>query len=212
MRSRISCERCVPPPARPAPRYGCTPTAAHHQGGCDPGRRVRPFLTTTATSERENTMPDPDPYPIDLDTTVEFPDVLAEFGAHTSGDEDPVGKVDDGEQWPEPEDDDLDLLGRSSQAATIDYRCTRQELEEAGFGGGYTEQDLTDMPEIDSEFMAPAVVEDPRDRLEARYGCAVEDLLDSVERFDWTAMPGFQRLANVLIDGLCQPCPLVQGQ
>jgi hypothetical protein len=157
-------------------------------------------------------MPDPDPYPIDLDPTVEFPDVLAEFGARTPCNpygEDPVAEVEDCEQWPEPEDDDLNLLARSSHAATIDYHCTRQELEEAGYGGGYSEQDLGDMPEIDSEFVAPAVVEDPHDYLDAR---SLEDLLDSVERFDWTALPGLQRLANALIDGMCQPCPLIQGQ
>lgn len=156
-------------------------------------------------------MPDPDAYPIDLDPAIESPDLLAEFGARTPGDsygEGPVAEV-DCQEWPEPEDDDLDLLARSSHAATIDYHCTRQELQEAGYGGGYSEQDLVDMPEIDSEFIAPAVVEDPRDYLEAPYGGALRDLLDSPEQFDWTVLPGFQWLANVLIDGLCQPCPLI---
>jgi hypothetical protein len=46
--------------------------------------------------------------------------------------------------------------------------------------------------------------------LQAPYGCTLRDLLDSVEQFDWTALPGFQRLANVLIDGMCRPCPLIQ--
>jgi hypothetical protein len=208
MRSRTSCERRVAPPARPA-HHGCTPTAAaHHEGGCDPDRHVRPFLTIAAMSERENIMPDPDPYPIDLDAGIEFPDVLAEFGARTPARPYGDGAVDDPDcqEWPEPEEDDLDLLGRGSHAATIDYRCTRQELEEAGYGGGYSEADLGDMPEIDSEFMVRAVVEDPRDYLQGPYGCTLRDLLDSIEQFDWTALPGFQRLANVLINGMCQPC------
>jgi hypothetical protein len=156
----------------------------------------------------------PDPYPSDLDPVVEFPDVLAEFGARIPGSrcgEDPVSEVDDCERWPEPEDDDLDLLERGAQAATIDYQCTRQELAEAGYGDGYSEQDLGDIPEIDSEFMAPAAVEDPRNHLDVHYGCRLEDLLASLERFDWTALPGSARLANVLI-GLRQPCPLTQGQ
>ncbi len=208
MRSRTSCERRVPPSARHTPNQGCNPTVAAHRSVCpSPGRDLWPFLTT---SERENTMPDPDPYLAALDAALakEFPDVLAEFDGRTPPQ--PYGDAAEDEpdcqEWPEPEDDDLDLLGRSSHAATIDYRCTRQELEEAGYGDGYSEVDPGTTPDIDSEFMAAVV--DPLGHAPLR--CTLRDLLDSIEQFDWTAVPGLQRLMNALIDGMCDPCPLTE--
>jgi hypothetical protein len=209
MRSRTSCERLAPLRTRNTPDHGCTPTqAADPSGPClSPGRRVRPLLTT---SERENPMPDL--ITLALGDPAEFPDVLAEFGGRppaASPYDDGTADDQDGQEWPEPDEDDLDLLGRSAQAATINYRCTRRELREAGFGGGYSVEDLDGMPEIDSEFMAPAVVDDPLDYLEAP-GCTLRLLLDTVERWDWTALPGFLRLVGDLIDGLCDSCPLVQ--
>lgn len=152
----------------------------------------------------------PDLITLTLGDPDEFPDVLAEFGQRTPPSQyDDLGSEDrDSQEWPEPDEDDLDLLD-GAQAATINYRCTRRELAEAGYGGGYSEQILDAMPEIDSEFMAPAIADDPLDYLEAP-GCTLRVLLDAVERWDWTALPGFMRLAGDLIDGLCDPCPLVQ--
>jgi len=144
------------------------------------------------------------------DEPTEFPDVLAEFGRRTPSNPYGDGIEDsDDQEWPEPDEDDLELLGRSAQAATIDYRCTRQELREAGYGNGYSVEDLGGMPEIDSEFVPSAVAEDPLDYLEA-HGCTLRDLLDAVERWDWNALPGFLRLASDLIDGFCEQCPLIQ--
>jgi len=154
----------------------------------------------------------PDPTTHRLGEPSEFPDVLAEFGQSPPAS--PYGEVisddRDCEEWPEPDEDDLDLLECTSRAATINYRCTRRELAEAGYGGGYSEGNLDGMPEIDSEFMASAVADDPLDYLEAAPGCTLRDLLDSVERWDWTVLPGFLALASDLIDGLCDSCPLVQ--
>jgi hypothetical protein len=158
-------------------------------------------------------MPDPNPYLMDRGSPTEFADVLAEFGGHAAPnvyDDDATSDDPGGDEWPEPDEDDLDLLGLGSQGATIEYQCTREELEEAGYGGGYSEEDPAQAPDIDSEFMAPAVVTDPLDYLETR-GCTVRDLLDMVERWDWTALPGFMRLASAVIDGLCVACPLDQA-
>lgn len=210
MRSRTSCERREPLHTPSTPNHGCTPTpAAHTSGPLSIARPARPGTSmTTATSERENPMPDPSTHI--HDEPIEFPDVLAEFGRRTPPN--PYGddiEDRDCEEWPDPDEDDLELRGRSAQAATIDYRATRQELSEAGYGDGYSVQDLDGMPEIDSEFAPPAVAEDPLDYLEAT-GCTLRDLLDVVERWDWNALPGFMRLASDLIDGLCERCPLIQ--
>ncbi len=136
----------------------------------------------------------------------EFPDVLAEFGPSRppqpygeAGADDP-----DCQEWPEPENDELGLLGHSAQAATIDYRCTREELEEAGYGNGYSEVG----PGFEDEFTT--ATEASRDSLRVPPGCRLWDLMDSVERFDWTAVPGLRRLMNALIDGVCETCPLLE--
>jgi hypothetical protein len=141
----------------------------------------------------------------------EFPDVLAEFGQRRAPNVygESASPTDySEEEWEEPDEDDLELLGLSSQAATIEYHCTRQELEEAGYGGAYTEDDLAEMPEIDSEFMAPRVVTDPLDYLEALYDRRLRELLDLIEWCDWTALPGFTRLTTAILDRTYPACPL----
>jgi hypothetical protein len=156
-------------------------------------------------------MPDPALYLTDFDAVLaEFPDVLAEFGGRTTPrpcGEDAADEP-DCQEWPEPEDDDLDLLGLGAHAATIDYRCTREELEDAGYGGGYSEVDPAAAPDVDQEFVSGSDSDETMDLLEAPYNSPVVLLLlETLEHWDWTKLPGLMRVAEAIIDGLC-PCPV----
>lgn len=214
MRSRTSCEQQTVWLTRTAPNDGCTP-ATPEAGECDSQRRLRRrFQTTPTTSERENPMPD-DRYPYPPSHAGrECPDVDAEFCGSTPSnvylDLDDDG--DDGEElWPEPEDDDLGLLERSARAASLDYECTTQELEEAGFGNGYIEEQLAAAPDVDHEFVPEPVGDAALEAVAHSDVLTLRDLLDSVERVDWTAMPGLMRLASALIEGMLDPCPLTSA-
>lgn len=83
-------------------------------------------------------------------------------------------------------------------AASVEYHCTEQELAEAGFAGGFTVRTLDDMPEHESQFAPASALLDPLDYLDPPHSCTPRALLDSVERWDWTELPGLQRLAGVL--------------
>jgi hypothetical protein len=83
-------------------------------------------------------------------------------------------------------------------SATVEYHCTEEELAEAGYEGGFTVRTLDDMPEHESEFLAPAVVTDPLDYTEAPYGGPLRALLESVEQWDWTEIAALTRLVNAL--------------
>jgi hypothetical protein len=80
-------------------------------------------------------------------------------------------------------------------SATVEYHCTEEELAEARYAGGFTVRTRDDMPEHESEFLAPLVVTDPLDYTEAPYGGALRALLDSVEQ---TEIAGLTRLVNAL--------------
>jgi hypothetical protein len=122
----------------------------------------------------------------------EFPDIVAEFGS--IGDEDLEL---DAEPEPEPglEEDDY---GLGCGWTSFEYRCTVQELEEGGYGGGFSEVDLGATPEHDPEFIEADDEEPSRAR----------DLLDSAERWDGPALPGLTRAAGALVDQMCDRCPL----
>jgi hypothetical protein len=81
---------------------------------------------------------------------------------------------------------------------TIEYHCTEQELAEAGFAGGFHVRALDDMPEHESEFVPESALVNPMDYLDAPHCCSPRALLDIVERWDWTELPGLVRLANTL--------------
>ncbi len=172
-------------------------------GWCNTNGRPSRAATTTITSERENPMPD-QRTPPDHTHDREFPDVVAEFGGTT----DPNGiyhEPDDPHEDAEPADPDDADLEFECGGAGIGYHCTRRELREAGYGGGFSVGVLDEMPEHDSEFMAPAVVTDPLDYTEAPYGHKLRALLDSVDRWDWSELPGFHRLAAVLTSEYMDP-------
>ena len=137
-------------------------------------------------------MPD-EPTPPAREHEREFPDVIAEFAGASPA----VGYDDEPDDTDRDDSDDVDLECECG-GASIEYHCTRRELREAGYGGGFSEHALDEMPEHDSEFMAPAVATDPMVYTEPPHASRLRALLDSVERWDWTDLSCLHRLAGAL--------------
>ena len=70
--------------------------------------------------------------------------------------------------------------------STVQYRCSMQELEEAGFDRGFSIREIDQMPEHESEFIpGPAgQLAGIRDCLAALYRVPPKALLELVEMFD----------------------------
>jgi hypothetical protein len=121
----------------------------------------------------------------------EFPDIVAEFNGSIEDEDLEL----DAEPEPGLEEDDY---GLGSGCTSFEYRCTVQELEEGGYGGGFSEVDLGGTPEHEPEFIEAQDEEPNRPR----------DLLDSAERWHGLALPGLTRAAGAFVDEMCDRCPL----
>jgi hypothetical protein len=79
--------------------------------------------------------------------------------------------------------------GLGGGISTVQYRCSLQELEEAGFHRGFSIRHIDQMPEHESEFIpGPAgQLSGIRDCLAALYRVPPKALLELVEMFelDW---------------------------
>jgi hypothetical protein len=77
--------------------------------------------------------------------------------------------------------------------STVQYRCSMQELEEAGFHEGFSIRHIDEMPEHESEFVPgpSGQLSGIRDYLAALYRVPPKALLELVERFDrdWASSP-----------------------
>ncbi len=77
--------------------------------------------------------------------------------------------------------------------STVQYECSVQELEEAGFHRGFSIREIDQMPEHESEFIpGPAgQLAGIRDCLAALYRVPPKALLELVEMFDldWGSTP-----------------------
>ncbi|MGO9762164.1 MAG: hypothetical protein ACLP1Q_12990 [Solirubrobacteraceae bacterium] len=87
-------------------------------------------------------------------------------------------------------EEDEQLGGATS---TVQYECSMQELEEAGFHRGFSIRHIDEMPEHESEFIpGPAgQLSGIRDCLAALYRVPPKALLELVEMFDldWGSAP-----------------------
>lgn len=83
-------------------------------------------------------------------------------------------------------------------AATLEYHCTEQELEEAGFASGFSVGNIDEMPEKDTEF-----VPDPADRTAGSAQCSAAGEL--MEMFPARRFGSLLEL--VAIFGLDRPLP-----
>ena len=87
----------------------------------------------------------------------------------------------------------------------IEYRCTEQELVEAGFAGSFIERSLQEMPEHESEFAPEAAIDDPLDYLEEVSGCSPAALLELCERWAPSQLSRLTGLADTMLTALTAP-------
>jgi hypothetical protein len=90
--------------------------------------------------------------------------------------------------------------------ASVEYHCTEEELADAGFAGGFSVRALDDMPEHESEFVPATALIDPHACPDLPFARSSQELVEMVERWDWTGLPGLYRLARVLASDIrCEP-------
>jgi len=86
----------------------------------------------------------------------------------------------------EPAESILEEQGNlGGDTSTVQYRCSMQELEEAGFHKGFSIRHIDQMPEHESEFVpgASGQLSGIRDYLAALYRVPPKALLELVELF-----------------------------
>jgi hypothetical protein len=114
-----------------------------------------------------------------------------------------MDEFDGGEEFPDIE---AEFGGSGS---TVDYRCTEEELAEGGFADGFSTRIIDDMPEHESEFIGRPITDAELDAVMDAPFRATRAMLESVERRDWTEMPGVGRLVDLLTSDMMGPLPAV---
>jgi hypothetical protein len=89
--------------------------------------------------------------------------------------------------------------------STVNYRCTEEELAEAGFADGFSTRIIEEMPEHESEFIGRPISDAEMDAAMDEPCQVPRAMLESVERWDWTEMPGLGRLVDLLTGELMGP-------
>lgn len=91
--------------------------------------------------------------------------------------------------------------------STVHYHATEDELAEAGFAEGFSTRVIDKMPEHESEFIGRAITDAELDAVMDEPFQAPRAMLESIERWDWTEMPGLGRLVDLLTGEMMGPAP-----